>query len=258
MTRKKLFLNIILGILVFLVIFISFLIWSMTFSYTKETSVYENAKNEILLSEPASSSVPVLEESVTEEGEQAEFEDFLNIDFEALAEMCPAAIAWLDIPGTNISYPIVQGTDNNFYLSYDAYGNASSLGAIYLNCNNAKDFSDYKSIVYGHNMRNGTMFHDLSYYGKLSYALEHMNAYLYFPDGTIKIYTFITSGLADSLDLRIYALRKEDSVSSTLEYFSFLSDSSTNIYTKRNLLILSTCSTNGEKNTRRVVIFQEL
>ena len=101
------------------------------------------------------------------------------------------------------------------------------------------------------------MFHDLRYYGKLSYAKEHMNAYLYLPDGTIKIYTFITSGIADSLDLNIYALRKEDNVQNTLNYFSTLSDSTTNVVSDNNILILSTC-TGRVKSQRRVVIFQEL
>lgn len=257
--QKKIMLSIILVIITILIIIVSALIWTMAFSYSSETAVYEKAREKIIKTDntDTSSSISVSETGQEKENETAEVVPFLDIDFDALSDMCPDMVGWLDIPDTNISYPVVKGSDNNSYLSIDAFGNSSSLGAIYLNFNNSDDFNDYKSIIYGHNMRNGTMFHDLRYYGKLSYAKEHMNAYLYLPDGTIKIYTFITSGIADSLDLNIYALRKEDNVQNTLNYFSTLSDSTTNVVSDNNILILSTC-TGRVKSQRRVVIFQEL
>lgn len=259
LSQKKIILTFLLILISIFVIFISVFIWYLAFSYSADTAVYENAKKNIIkeTSLVPSISVSDLEEINNDNNSSAEFVSLLEIDFDMLLDMCPDAIGWLDIPGTSISYPVVQGSDNEIYLSVDAYGNESSLGSIYLNFNNSKDFTDYKSILYGHNMRNGTMFHDLRYYGKLSYAIEHMNAYLYLPDGTIKIYTFITSGLVDCLDLKIYALREEDGVTSTIEYINSLSDSSTNTFTNKNLIILSTC-TGREKSRRRVVIFQEL
>lgn len=81
--------------------------------------------------------------------------------------------AYISIPDTNISYPIVQGEDNAYYLKRDLYGNSSATGSIFIDYNNSTDFSDRNSVLYGHNMRNGSMFHNLRYYRDQEYYNEH-------------------------------------------------------------------------------------
>lgn len=67
-------------------------------------------------------------------------------------------IAWLQIPALDISYPVLQGGDNQFYLHHDMYRQKLFAGSIFLDAANDPDFQNYNSIIYGHNMRDGSMF----------------------------------------------------------------------------------------------------
>ncbi|MCL2168821.1 MAG: class B sortase [Defluviitaleaceae bacterium] len=73
-------------------------------------------------------------------------------------------VAFISIPGTNIGNLVVQGHDNEFYLYHDAHGQPNVNGALFMDYRNRPDFFDPNTIIYGHNMRNGTMFHNLRYY----------------------------------------------------------------------------------------------
>lgn len=82
-------------------------------------------------------------------------------DFNALREINPDVCGWLTVQGTKIDYPIVQGSDNLYYMSRDFYGNSSLAGSIFLDARNSRDFSDSYSLVFGHHMDNHLMFGDL-------------------------------------------------------------------------------------------------
>jgi len=73
-------------------------------------------------------------------------------------------VAHIVIPGTAIDYLIVHTDNNTFYLYHDLRGNRTSAGTVFLDYLNSPDFSDPNSIIYGHNMRNGTKFHNLRMY----------------------------------------------------------------------------------------------
>lgn len=70
-------------------------------------------------------------------------------------------IAYLILDGIGVEYPIVQGVDNNYYLRRDLYGNYDENGSIFLDSDNSSDFSDKGSVIYGHNMFDGSMFGNL-------------------------------------------------------------------------------------------------
>ena len=78
--------------------------------------------------------------------------------------MNPNVIGWIEIPGLSISYPVVQGTDNAYYLHHLFTGEYNSSGSIFADWHNQPDFADPNTIVYGHNMKNGSMFGTLSHY----------------------------------------------------------------------------------------------
>lgn len=81
------------------------------------------------------------------------------IDFDALWERNPEIFGWLDIPGTVISYPMVQSaTDNSFYLRRDVDGNYALDGSIFVENYNHTDMSDPVTLIYGHHMLSGAMF----------------------------------------------------------------------------------------------------
>ena len=94
-------------------------------------------------------------EPETEETEPLEEAYVPPIDFEALTAENPDTIGWIRIPDTNVDYPIVQGTDNDFYLDHDFYGKESAAGSIYLDFESEADLQGRNQILYGHNMKNG-------------------------------------------------------------------------------------------------------
>lgn len=98
--------------------------------------------------------------------------------------------AWLEIPDTNISYPVMQHLqDDEYYLDHNCYGKADNYGAIYTQSEyNAFNFSDPVIVIYGHRMNNGSMFGTLQKYYSDSFD-EHRTIYLYLPNGEIRTYT---------------------------------------------------------------------
>lgn len=93
----------------------------------------------------------------------------ITVDFDALRTINEDVVAWIYIPGTQVNYPVVQGTDNEYYLNYSFEKKRNFCGAIYLDWNCKPDFSSDNSIVFGHNMKNGSMFGAL----KKSYDIEY-------------------------------------------------------------------------------------
>ena len=90
----------------------------------------------------------------------AEGENEEGIDFDALRSINPGVVGWIEAPGSRISYPIVQGTDNHHYLHHTFSGTRNSSGAVFLDYRDVPDFSGLAR-VYAHNMRDGSMFNSL-------------------------------------------------------------------------------------------------
>jgi len=82
--------------------------------------------------------------------------------FVPLLEINPEVVGWLVIPGTIIDYPVVQTDNNEYYLSHDINGKKSNRGAIFMDYRNTPDGNDKNTILYGHNMRDGSMFKDIT------------------------------------------------------------------------------------------------
>ena len=110
------------------------------------------------------------------------------IDFESLWEVNPSVYAWINIPmggkGKDIDYPILQsevGEDDNFYLHNNIHKQYQFSGCIYTQKYNAKDFSDRVTVVYGHNMLDGTMFTNLVWFQDQKFFKDHDTFYIYTP-----------------------------------------------------------------------------
>lgn len=104
-----------------------------------------------------------------------------EVDFADLqANVNPDIYAWIYIPDTLIDYPVLQHpTDNLYYLNYNLDGSRGYPGCIYTEDYNAKDFSDPNTVIYGHNMKNGTMFAGLHKFEDSEYFAEHPYVYIY-------------------------------------------------------------------------------
>lgn len=115
-----------------------------------------------------------------------------TVDFTALQEETNAHIyAWISIPGTRIDYPMLQHpSDNTHYLNHNLDGSRGYPGCIYTEKENAADFSDFNTVIYGHNMKNGSMFHDLHNYEDETFLPEHPYVYIYTPDRVLRYRIF--------------------------------------------------------------------
>lgn len=119
----------------------------------------------------------------------------IPIDFETLWQTNRDIYAWLEIPGTKVNYPIVQSAeDNGYYLDHTVEGTKGLPGSIYTENINATDFSDGNTVIYGHNMKDGSMFGSLSDYLDETYAAEHQELLIYTPEHryTYRIFAAVT------------------------------------------------------------------
>lgn len=101
-----------------------------------------------------------------------------NMDFTALREVNSDVLGWILIPNTVISYPLVQGNDDQYYLKHTWKKWSSVVGSIFLEARNRADLSDFNTIIYGHRMNNGSMFASLKNYKKQSYWSAHPYVYI--------------------------------------------------------------------------------
>ena len=113
-----------------------------------------------------------------------------TIDFAGLKEINEDCVAWIYIEDTAINYPVVQGSDNSYYLRHLIDGKWNSAGCIFLDSRVDSDLSDRHSIIYGHHMKNGTMFSGLTKYKKQEYYDAHPEGLLITPDATYRIEFF--------------------------------------------------------------------
>ena len=87
-----------------------------------------------------------------------------EIDHAALAQINPDYACWLYCPDSPIDYPVVQGADNSAYLHRLFNGESNACGTLFIDCRNLSDFQDPNTLIYGHHMRDGSMFKSISYY----------------------------------------------------------------------------------------------
>lgn len=194
-------------------------------------------------------------EAPTEETEPAEVIDFPVVDFDALREINSSVMGWLYCEGTNINYPVVQGPDNEYYLNHLFDKTPNGTGAIYLSSDNKPGLTDRNNIIFGHNMKNGSMFAGLFGFKDQSFALEHPRFLLVTPNAnyTMDVFAGVVMGEWDNVWQTIFADDEEMEV--WLQNIQSRSRIVTDVVptAKDTILTLSTCSYEYE-NARFVVL----
>ena len=130
------------------------------------------------------------ETTSSESGETQAPKNDPAIDFDALTAINPDCVGWIHIPDTVINYPVVQGSDNSYYLKHLFNGKWNSGGCIFLDSRVSSDISNRHSIIYGHHMKDGTMFSGLTKYKKQDYFESHPVALYITPQATYQINFF--------------------------------------------------------------------
>ena len=114
----------------------------------------------------------------------------ITIDFKELQAKNPEVVGWIYCPGTVINYPVLQGKDNDKYLSHDYLGDYNMNGSIFVDSDNAPGFVDGNTIIYGHHMNSGSMFASLIKWADQEYYADHPAMWLLTPTQDYKIELF--------------------------------------------------------------------
>lgn len=181
-------------------------------------------------------------------------EEMAAIDLAALREVNEDVVGWIRIPNTKIDYPMMQGEDNDYYLKHTWDRRRNSVGSIFLEHLSSPDLTDYNTIVYGHNMNDGSMFAGLRRYTTQKYWEEHPYVYMVTDEGVYR-YEIFASYKAD-VESAAYGLSFNQTKTKVnfLQYALEKSKIETQIIPEKNdrILTLSTCSGSGY-TTRWVV-----
>lgn len=123
--------------------------------------------------------------------------DNFRVNFDELLAINPDTVGWLRFypEPAQINYPLVQTDNNDLYLSKTFSANENTVGAIFLNYINHPDFNDKNTIIYGHRMKDNSMFHELEKYQEKSFWEENQYFYIYTPDGREITYHIYSAGI---------------------------------------------------------------
>lgn len=184
--------------------------------------------------------------------EQKEIERF-SVNWNKLLNINSDVIAWIRIPNTNINYPIVKGSNNNQYLHHNIYGKYSKGGCPFVDSATITPFSNLNTIIYGHNLDNGSMFSNVKKYKNRDYAKEHNIIEIYLPDKTVNKYYVFAFGEVDANDYDVYNVYVDDlnKYYETTKKYNTL-EVEQNYDTTKPIITLSTC-TNRNENKRYVL-----
>ena len=160
-------------------------------------------------------------------------------------------VAWIQIDGTSVDFPVLQGKDNVEYLNKDPYGEFSFSGSIFLDSRNSADFTDGYNVIYGHHMSGGHMFGCLDSFLNEGYFKEHRTGTLVTKDRIYDIKLFaVVKCLAT--DPYIFA-PGEKSVKVVRNYILPKSEFHFEIGNEELLLALTTCTDKGDDSRLAVI-----
>lgn len=129
----------------------------------------------------------------------------ISVDFDYLTEKNPDVMAWVYCPGTPINYPVVRGADNDYYLNRLLDGTVNKSGSIFADCRNRVDFTDPHTIIYGHNMKDLSMFGSVNKYADQEYYDQHPVWYINTPERNFAV--VLLAGYTTSPNAEIYAFK---------------------------------------------------
>ncbi|MBD5083990.1 MAG: class B sortase [Clostridiales bacterium] len=178
-----------------------------------------------------------------------------QVDLAALQEVNNDVRGWICIPDTELSYPLMQGTDNQYYLNHTWQGNRNGVGAIFLDYRASADFTDFYTLIYGHRMNNTSMFGSIAQYKNVEYWQAHPSVYIICEDGVKRYDIFSTFETDVYSDVYRRSLRTAEDREAFLAWCLEQSAIDTGVVpaADRNIITLSTC-TNSNRDHRWVVL----
>lgn len=180
-----------------------------------------------------------------------EWHELISVDFDGLKGKNEDIIGWLYFENVDISYPILQGRDNEEYLRTSYLKKSSRAGSIFLDCINTPDFSDYHSIIYGHNLTDKTMFGNLAAYREdKDFYKEHQYFQIITPEKKYRYEIVTFKQVKDDDPIYDLSILDEYEVNEYVQKF-IINDSTLGIgltaYERDHFVTLSTCSPGNKR-----------
>ena len=247
-----------------LVFVLCFSLWQIVLYYKEGNTekdfnedLAESAVSEISPEDEFDYSEEALDRISPFEGFQAEESDILiypdiKVDLVKAKEKYPHIVGWLYCPDTPINYPVVQGSDNSYYVERMPNGVKNSAGSIFMDCRDPMQLTDFLHILYGHNMKNDSMFGTLLNYRKSGYFEEHPFMFYFTDEKIYRLEIFAGVNTIATSSLYTEPSDRQAFISSALSTSTFRSG--VTVTPDDKIFMLSTCSGAVGQANRYVVL----
>ncbi len=246
--KRSLPIRIIRGALLVVVLVAAVVLVMRVLEYKQSADVYGQLALEMTPSN--------VQEEQSDSSSQADKEEelpLLEVDFERLQKENPEVVAWLEFPPLGLSYPVLHTDNNQYYLNHLWNGQQNSSGSIFLDANN-KSIHDLYTVVYGHNMHDGSMFGLFNRYLDRAYYEEN-GAYfrLYTPEGVWRYDVFTVAEVSENDSLYTVGYAKGQLYDKFLNRLAGLTlyQTETQVQPGDTVMTLSTCTAND--SIRRIL-----
>lgn len=228
---------------------------------SRETEDYERAaeiaKAPDFLFVPAKGLPGQTSGELADDGADHILTELSEIDLEALRAINEEVVGWICIPGTELSYPLFKCEDNQYYLTHNWQKKKSTAGAVFLDYRTA--LNDPYALIYGHRLKNASMFGTLKFYQEADYWREHPSVYLVSPDAAGRYDIF--AAFEASVTSDVYKLdQSEEEREQFLAWCLEQSDIDTGVVPAAGepVICLSTCTNRGSSSGTRWVVLAAL
>ena len=226
---KKAIKNIILIILIITFLFSAYKV----VRYLVEAKINKKLNNDLI-----DKAITIIENN--EESEDGENNVPFTVDFEKLKQENNDIVGWIYSENTPINYTVVQSKDNNYYLRRLVTGEYNTAGSLFMDYRNNPNIEDSNTIIYGHNMKNATMFGTLQKYRNQEYYDNHKIMYYFTPEKNYIVRLF--AGFTESVESSLYQLGNinQKNIEQLYKKSNFKSD--VTVAEENKFLTLSTCA----------------
>lgn len=249
---KKLLHTLILIICIIVFCFSAWKLYGIWEEYHAGDEIYESVKNQV--------STPGTKDDSNSESREPEDTSGYSIpsslvDLAALKEINEDTIGWIQIPDTEIDYPILQAEDNERYLRRTITGESNKAGCIFVDYQIKAPFNEANTLIYGHNLLNGKMFSNLTKYEEKSWLESHPVIFIQTEDGVSAYEIYSCYRTQD--DSQTYTLGFQTETQEYLDYLNYslkeaLYSTDINPTYSDQILTLSTCT--NEEDTERFIV----
>ena len=234
------------GIFLGVFIFAAYQLYTTFYGYHAAQKEYENL-NQQFVSQTAAEVTPTPEPTEAPAEPEATppvVTGMISVDFPALQAQNSQVVGWIYSPDTVISYPVLKGYDNDYYLHHTLNGTENASGSIFMDCVCEADLTGDNTILYGHHMNNGSMFASLANYKNQGYLEEHPVLYYYTPNQNYMLQIFSTFVTGGDSDVYAFNFETREEYSQFLDTMRARTDYQSNVEVNANdhIMTLSTCS----------------